>query len=155
MDLSHLIQKFDLSELPGEGGYFRRIYAATIQHDATHRAASCIYYAISKQTHSQWHKLQNDEIWTHCGGGTAIQLTIDVHGRLHRKVLDPEHPVQIVLQGEYQSTLMEKDSPEEYTLFSVTAIPEYTDSDIELFQENQILELFPHLKKDWDALLLK
>ncbi len=83
IDKDLLIQKLGLSPHP-EGGYYRRTYQSTdnmpLPERFSNEASSCataIYYLLSGNEFSAWHKIQSDEMWHHYVGSSIRLLTID------------------------------------------------------------------------------
>lgn len=114
--ISEVIKKYNLSPLPGEGGFFRFI--------TEFGNAGCIYYLITKSTFSSMHKLTDDELWFFLEGGTSEQLIIDSNGKEEIRVLNQDNRDSLVKGGSFQGTRL---LDGEYALFSTVMSPKYSD----------------------------
>ena len=114
--ISEVIKKYNLSPLPGEGGFFRFI--------TEFGNAGCIYYLITKSTFSSMHKLTDDELWFFLEGGTSEQLIIDSNGKEEIRVLNQDNRDSLVKGGSFQGTRLLEG---EYALFSTVMSPKYSD----------------------------
>src|ERR1700749_4785759 len=73
-----LIDQFELAPHP-EGGYFRETYRAadTVARTSTgeiRSASTAIYYLLSDDAYSAWHRIRSDEVWHFYAGAP-----LDVH----------------------------------------------------------------------------
>ena len=114
--ISEVIKKYNLSPLPGEGGFFRFI--------PEFGTAGRIYYLITKSTFSSMHKLTDDELWFFLEGGTSEQLIIDSNGKEEIRVLNQDNRDSLVKGGSFQGTRL---LDGEYALFSTVMSPKYSD----------------------------
>lgn len=114
--ISEIIKKYNLSSLPGEGGYFRFI--------TEFGNAGCIFYLITRDSFSSMHKLSDDEMWFFLEGGDAEQLIIDGDNKEEVRILNNENRESLVKGGSWQGTkLLSGD----YALFSTIMSPKYCD----------------------------
>lgn len=90
LDARHLIERLGLAPLPQEGGWYRETYrsAATCTTPQGERSlATAIYYLLTPDTFSAWHRLPGDELY-HVYAGDPVELfTIDRDGSLQRTLL--------------------------------------------------------------------
>lgn len=114
--ISEIIKKYNLSSLPGEGGFFRFI--------SEFGNAGCIYYLITKDSFSSMHKLSDDEMWFFLEGGEAEQLIIDSNGKEEVRILNNENRESLVKGGSWQGTRLHSG---DYALFSTVMSPKYSD----------------------------
>ena len=114
--VSEIILKYNLSPLPGEGGFFRFINEFG--------TAGCIYYLITPSSMSSIHKLTDDEMWFFLEGGKAEQLVIFPDGREELRILDSTNRASLVKGKCYQGTKLVDG---EYALFSTIMSPKYND----------------------------
>lgn len=115
--VSDIIRRYNLSPLPGEGGYFRFI-------DTFGENSGCIYYLITEDTFSSLHKLTDDEMWFFLEGGEAEQLIIHPDGTEEVRRLSGESRSSLVKAGCFQGTKLKSGS---YALFSTVMSPRYRD----------------------------
>lgn len=84
-----------------EGGYFRETYRSrervTTLRGSDRCALTSIYYLLTAQGFSAFHRLASDESW-HFYRGSAIALElIDAAGRHHTRRLSPDGPWQTTI----------------------------------------------------------
>ena len=76
-------EKLDLSELPGEGGYYKETYRSdkTIilpsETDGERSISTSIYYLLDGTQFSAFHRLKSDEIWHFYIGGSVTLYIIN------------------------------------------------------------------------------
>lgn len=68
-DKNLMIKKFDLKPLEPEGGYFTRTYLSNAGHGNT------ILYLVDRDSFSQMHRLQCDEVF-HFYSGDAVEMLL-------------------------------------------------------------------------------
>ena len=100
MNAHDVIALLRLEPLPVEGGYFKELYRDL---------CTTIYYLITPDNFSAFHKLTNDEIYHFYLGDPAEQFTISPEGHLRRTIvganlLDSHRPVAIVPREYWQAT---------------------------------------------------
>lgn len=136
--IAHLIERYELSPLPGEGGFYRFI-------SRFGAGAGTIYYLITDEEWSHLHMLDNDELWFFLEGNGAEQVTLDEKdGILRRRILSEEDRSSVVGRGAWQATrLMEKGG---YAFFSTVMSPAYEDEDWHGPTED-LLERFPEVEE--------
>jgi predicted cupin superfamily sugar epimerase len=80
-EAEYLKERLDLSELPGEGGYYKETYRSdkTItlpsEIDGERSILTSIYYLLDGTQFSAFHRLKSDEIW-HFYMGSSVTLYI-------------------------------------------------------------------------------
>ncbi len=75
VNAGNIIRRLDLKEHP-EGGYYREIYRSPVKvkiGGLERCAATCIYFLLTKDAFSAFHRLRFDEIW-HFLKGTALRI---------------------------------------------------------------------------------
>src|SRR4051794_20264029 len=87
-----LIRELALQPHP-EGGHYRQTFRppspVTREADGDRRAAlTAIYFLLTADEISRWHRVASDEIWTHLEGG-AIRLWLRDEVRTEGKQLAP------------------------------------------------------------------
>ena len=79
----YLKERLDLSELLGEGGYYKETYRSdkTIilpcQTDGERSISTSIYYLLDGTQFSAFHRLKSDEIWHFYIGSSVTIYTIN------------------------------------------------------------------------------
>ncbi len=116
--IEELIEKYALSPLEGEGGYYRFI-------SRYGDGAGSIYYLITKETFSSLHTLTNDELWFFLEGDEAEQFVIT--DKTEVRTLSEDNRCSLVKAGCAQATRLKAGG--EYALFSTVMSPAYRDED--------------------------
>jgi predicted cupin superfamily sugar epimerase len=156
MDVQDIITELQLEPLQPEGGYFRQTFKDThlLTVDGHKRAAAtCIYYLLTRESFSAFHRVRGTEIFHFLRGDAAELVTIDAHGRLGLRAVGPgiesgEVPQAIVPAGEWQA-LRTRGA---WTLFSCTVSPGFEYEDFELGDREQLLREFPDCRAWIEAL---
>ena len=138
---SELIETLELQAHP-EGGFYREIFrSAEIVHPADDRGArsalTTIYFLLTDDTHSRWHRVRADEVWHLYEGGPLEVLELDAACRevtTHRLASvgsDDASPVHIVEGGKWQAAR----SLGPYALMGCTVGPGFEFADFELLAD--------------------
>jgi len=120
-----VIRILGLAPLPREGGFFRETYRSGLSlpgealggaFAGPRCAGTAIYYLLTRETFSAFHKLKGDEVFHHYAGDPVELLRIDGEGRLDRAVLGPdlangERPQAVVSAGAWQASRLARDAP--------------------------------------------
>lgn len=156
-EIEKLIQKLELQPHP-EGGYFKETYRSEgfIPKDSLGKAytgprnySTCIYFLLTSDTFSAFHKIQQDEFW-HFYKGSSIDLHLISPDGNHSKVVigndieNGEIP-QFVVPGGYWfgGKVMAKDS---YALVGCTVSPGFDFADFTLAEREKLIQEFPQHK---------
>jgi predicted cupin superfamily sugar epimerase len=145
--IQELIDTLDLQPNP-EGGFFAEVYRAPQQISTSHgdrNLATSIYFLLTSDNISRFHRIKSDEIWFHHEGSplTVHVLSEKGYGKL---LVGPSketghQPQQIVPAGViFGSTVDEVDS---YSLVSCVVAPGFDFRDFELFGEPELMGMFP------------
>ncbi len=150
------IRGLELSPLPGEGGYFRRIYTALkpLEFSGTpRRSASGILYLLGERDMSRLHRLREaEELWFFLEGSPVEHLVLSPS--LRKRTLlgaGPERtPFVLVPPGAWQGARLLSPSPGAYALFGITVSPEYAEQDYEAGIASELLRSY----SDWKSFIL-
>src|SRR5690606_16438507 len=90
-EVERLIRRFDLQAHP-EGGHYTETYRSTLEvarQDlrVVRSASTAIYYLLSADAYSAWHRIESDEMWHFYKGGVLLIHVIDDAGILHTHLL--------------------------------------------------------------------
>lgn len=139
-ETARLIDRLDLRPHP-EGGYYRETYRAEeVVHRSTlavHRSAStAIYYLLSGDAWSAWHRIRSDEIWHFYAGGPLLVHVLDGQGglathRLGNAIQAPDCVFQAVVPAGCWFAA-ERVHADRYTLAGCTVAPGFEFSEFEL-----------------------
>ena len=150
------IRGLELSPLPGEGGYFRRIYTARKPlefPETSRRSASGILYLLGERNISRLHRLRKaEELWFFLEGSPVEHLVLSPSFR-KRTLLGsgPERtPFVLVPSGAWQGARLLSPSPGAYALFGITVSPEYAEQDYEVGDPSELLRSYP----DWKSFIV-
>ena len=161
-----LINKLNLKAHP-EGGFFKETYRcnesvkkenlpARFSGDRAH--STSIYFLLTSENYSAFHKIQSDEMWHHYEGSTLEIYSIDENGKLTIHALgkdleNNEQPQIVIKAGEwFGSKIKEKDS---YVLVGCTVSPGFDFEDFVIADKNKLLEKFPQHKEVIEKLAYK
>ena len=101
-DVERLIADLQLIEHP-EGGYYRETHRSTSSvttADGSSRSAlSNIYFLLTGDTFSAWHRIDADETWHFYSGTGVVVLVIDANGNLEEHPLGPLGPWQMTISA--------------------------------------------------------
>lgn len=116
-----IIAHLDLAPHP-EGGHYRQTWIADNAGRAT---GTCIYFLLSAEQSSHWHRVDATEIWFyHSGAPLILSLSATDDGPATRHILGPDlkagqSPQLIVPQNHWQAAR----TSGAYTLVSCTVSP--------------------------------
>lgn len=106
LSAKQVIEKLGLQPHP-EGGFFRETYRH-VDPDGERGLGTAIYFLLTADNYSHWHRIDALEIW-HWYCGSTLTLTISENGedsvahRLGSDVMKGERPQVIVPPGAWQS----------------------------------------------------
>ncbi|ACF14197.1 protein of unknown function DUF985 [Chloroherpeton thalassium ATCC 35110] len=152
--VEYWIEQLEL-EPHAEGGFFKEVYRSPdfVASDGlpnryqTKRALSTsIYFLITDQEFSAFHRLQSDEVW-HFYDGDALALhllTNDGNLKTARlgKNIEAGESLQLVMPGLHWFAA-EMTKPNSYALVGCTVSPGFEYSDFELAEKNELLKIYP------------
>jgi uncharacterized protein len=147
--VNELIEKLRLQPHP-EGGFYSETYRSDIQiPDLNRQLMTSIYFLLTSDNVSKFHRIKSDEIWFFHEGSSLIVHTLSEEGHKENRVglnlLRGEAP-QFLVEKEtvFGSTVAEEDS---YSLVSCVVAPGFDFQDFELFSSEQLEVLFPDNKE--------
>lgn len=144
-EIENIIRELDLQPHP-EGGFYRETYRSegTVKQGKRNLMTG-IYFLLTSEHISHFHRIQSDELWFHHAGSPLIVHTLDADGHHQHMVgsdftkgylpqfLVPKHTI-------FGSSVLEADS---YALVSCVVAPGFDFADFELFSQADLLALFP------------
>jgi len=154
-----IISKLKLQPHP-EGGYFRETYRSTgeikkenLDHRFTgnRNFSTCIYFLLTSETFSAFHKIHQDEIW-HFYDGSPIRLHMITPPCEYSQIIigrdiDQGQVPQFVVPGEswFAAEVVNKN---DFTLVGCTVAPGFDFSDFELANSCELIKMFPQYKEE-------
>lgn len=122
-----------------EGGFYRETFRSPTPvqlPDGRVRAAStAIFYLLTADSCSRWHRVRSDEIWHHYEGGT-LRLHLLGRGEIR---LNQRNPQAVVPAGVWQAAEPE----EEAVLVGCTVAPGFEFEDFVLGEAAALVREFP------------
>ncbi|OQY38909.1 MAG: hypothetical protein B6226_02905 [Candidatus Cloacimonetes bacterium 4572_65] len=150
-----IIKKFNLQPHPEEGGFFRRSYTSSEKLyfagvGEERFSSSAIYYLLTSNSVSRFHRLKQDEIWHFYSGDTIELLTILPDKSIHlidmgSDVIADEIPQVVLRSGTIFGARIKAGGT--YALFGATLSPEFSYTDYEKIDEQDLLEMCPEYKE--------
>ena len=147
--------KLGLSELLGEGGYYKETYrsdkVSTLQFEKNgeRSISTLIYYLLDGNEFSALHKLLSDEIWHFYTGSSLILYVLENKDILNRKVLgkdlDAGEEFQAVIKSGFWFGAIVSDCSS-YSLVGCTTSPAFTFENFELGKRENLLQTYPKHK---------
>ncbi len=146
--IDEIIKELDLIAHP-EGGYYGETYRS--QHKTEDQKGvlmTSIYFLLTSESVSHFHRIKNDELWFHHEGSPISIHTLEngthqeyILGRIYGEACRPQH----LIKGNtiFGSSVLEPDS---YALVSCVVSPGFEFEDFELFTSEQLLQEFPNEK---------
>lgn len=145
LSATEVIRLLELEPLPFEGGFFRRSY--TCERAAEGRSlASAIYYLVTRDNFSAWHRVASDELFHFYAGASVVLWRIAPGGELTRALLGTrfereESPQALVPAGHWQALRLAGEG--EWALLGTTVFPAFTYEDFELGERERLKGEFP------------
>lgn len=153
-----IIAALQLAPLPGEGGFFRQTWrsAEPNAHDPARAAGSAIYFLLTRDAFSAFHRLRTDEIWHFHAGDPVehVQLLSDdaspLVTRLGSHLLAGDTPQLVVPAGRWQGARLasalshglDEEVPGGWALLSCTLAPAWDEREFELGQRDALASEF-------------
>lgn len=154
LNLEEIVQQLDLQPHP-EGGYFKETYRSSgsissndlgDQYEGQRNYSTCIYFLLTAENFSAFHRIKQDEIW-HFYDGSPIQLhMIDPEGNYSKQLIgrdlrNGELP-QFVVPGGYwfASEVSEGGS---FSFTGCTVAPGFSFEDFDLPSRKELTKMFP------------
>ncbi len=158
MTAKEIITKFDLTEHP-EGGYYKETYRSNglIKNNnlsehffGDRNYSTCIYFLLTSEKFSAFHKINQDEIW-HFYSGTTLKLhMISLDGNysfvlIGNDLLNNEKP-QFVVPAQYwfAAEIIKENS---FAFTGCTVSPGFDFKDFVLPKREELIALFPKHSK--------
>lgn len=146
-----IIDSFSMDEHP-EGGWYKELYRSALNTTTSNGERSLltsIYFLLSSNNSSNFHKIESDEIWYYHEGSSLSVHTIDHQGnykilKVGMNIEAGEQPQVLVPKGYiFGSTVTEENS---YSLVSCAVAPGFDFEDFYLYKRKELLALFPQHK---------
>ena len=150
----HWIKSLELHPHP-EGGYFKEVYRSkhSVKKDSLHpnfkgerNISTSIYYLLSGNDTSKFHRILSDELWHFYDGDTLLIYEIENDGKMkiHRLGLDTKYgdlPQAVIKAGNWFGAKLLK--PDTYCLAGCTVSPGFDFNDFEMADRNELIKQHP------------
>lgn len=153
--VNRLIRQFDLRPHP-EGGYYRETYRCEervqrLQSGRERSASTAIYYLLSGNAYSAWHRIRSDELW-HFYAGCPLNIhVLDDAGqlrtlRLGNALEEPDTVFQAVVPARCWFAA-ERIDRQSYSFVGCTVAPGFEFSEFDLADTAQLQMQYPQHTK--------
>lgn len=153
-----LVEKLDLQEHV-EGGFYKETYrskgiirkeSATENFDGDRNYSTGIYFLLTSENFSAFHRIKQDEMWHFYEGAPLTIHMINEEGAysFHRLGLDLENheePQFTVPKNVWFAS--EVEDPNTYCLTGCTVSPGFDFNDFELAERKKLIEAYPNYKE--------
>lgn len=153
-DLNNLVSKLGLTPHP-EGGYYKETFKSeeqisdtelSVNYEGKRKLYSSIYFLLTSDDVSHFHRLKSDELWYYHGGSSLSIHVIDESGEYEEIKLGMnldigEVPQVLVKKNSiFGSSVSEKDT---FSLVGCMVSPGFEFQDFELFTQDELLKVYP------------
>ena len=153
-EIEHIIKTFDLQPHP-EGGFFKEMYRSSgsipqtnlgTQFSGDRNYATAIYFLLTSDTFSAFHRIKQDEIW-HFYKGAPIRLHVISEDGIHKKIsignnIEKGEVPQFVVSA-HDWFAAEVVEPNSYAFVGCTVSPGFDFNDFELPSRAELSSRFP------------
>jgi hypothetical protein len=144
-EAQRLIAAFRLQPHP-EGGWYRETYRSaervTTERGAVRSATTSIYFLLTSETFSAFHRLASDETWHFYRGDPVTLELIDPSGRHERRVLGDGDALQTTIAGGVHFAA-HVDAAEGYALVGCDVAPGFEFADFHLTTRSMLVAAYP------------
>lgn len=143
----YYIEKLDMTSHV-EGGYFKESFVSEDLFRDDKKLFSSIYFLLETGEVSHFHRLTSDEMWYYHDGQALTIYMITPDGKLITKQLgldieNGEVPQVLVPKGYIFGSAMNNNG---FSLVGCMVAPAFTFDDFELFERDELLNMYPHLE---------
>ena len=156
-EISRIIDKFSMKPHP-EGGYFGagfrspeflRSESLPNRYGTPRNMYSSIYFMVTRDKHSRFHRLKTDEMWHYYAGDPMILHLISETGKYSQVILSNTNGHEKFLTLVKRNTWMAASTRGEdkgYALVGCTLAPGFEYKDFELGDRQEMIEAYPDCK---------
>lgn len=148
-EAKRVIAQLGLVPLPQEGGYFRELWTSSARLPGGRCAASAIYFLMTPEGFSAWHRLAAEERWFFHAGDVVEHVRLDPPSgrltvtRLGAAVLRKEVPQLTVPAGVWQGARLAPRGKRGWALLGCTVCPGWDRAEFELADADLLCAAFP------------
>ena len=158
MTAQQIVKKFNLTEHP-EGGFYKETYRSNgiIKNEqlssnfiGDRNYSTCIYFLLTSEKFSAFHKINQDEIWHFYKGSTLKLHMISPEGSysfvlIGNNIENDELPQFVVPAGYWFAAEVSKKNS--YAFTGCTVAPGFDFKDFVLPKREELTQLFPQHKE--------
>lgn len=164
--MQKIIENLGLEPHP-EGGFYKEVYRSQgilstnnlpEQFDGERNYCTSIYFVLTSENFSAFHKIKQDEIWHFYEGSPLFVHIIDENGIYQKVELGPNPELGQVRQFVVPANLWFGSSvknPNDYSFVGCTVAPGFDFKDFELANQEELIVEYPNLEKEIIALTRK
>jgi predicted cupin superfamily sugar epimerase len=146
-EAQRLIAAYRLQVHP-EGGWFRETYRSaervTTSRGVVRSATTSIYFLLTAETFSAFHRLASDETWHFYRGDPVAIEVIDASGKHESRVLGADDVLQTtIVAGAHFAAHV--DAPDGYALVGCDVSPGFEFAEFQLTTRSMLTAAYPHL----------
>lgn len=149
-EAEEIIAQLRLQPLEPEGGYFARTWTQPGANDGN-PAATAIYFLLTPETFSAFHRLEAAELWHFYAGDPVDHWQLREHlpaehARLGPNILAGEIPQLVVPSGVWQAARISRSRERTacgWSLLGCTMSPGWRDEHFELGLRERLVHRFP------------
>jgi predicted cupin superfamily sugar epimerase len=146
-EAQRLIAAFRLQPHP-EGGWYRETYRSTervtTSRGGDRSALTSIYYLLTADMFSSFHRLSSDETWHHYRGDPVTIEIIDPSGTHQSRIVGTDAALQTAIPaGTYFAAHV--DAPDGYALVGCDVAPGFEFAEFQLTTRSMLTAAYPHL----------
>lgn len=143
-----IISQLDLQPHP-EGGFYRETYRSLGKTNGKHHSTA-IYFLLTKDNFSAFHKIQSDEVWHFYAGSSLKVVWIDAAGMAQEVAIGNDFakgqvPQYVVPANTWFAAYLPSGS--EWALVGCTVAPGFEFAEFELAKRAELIKEFPKAEK--------
>lgn len=143
--IESIVKELGLQPHP-EGGFYSETYRSEMSIPGMERQLmTAIYFLLTSENVSNFHRIKSDELWFYHAGSPLTVHTLDQNGHSEIKIgpdfAAGQRPQALVKSGIIFGSSV--DVEDGYSLVSCVVAPGFDFRDFELFERQQLKEMFP------------
>jgi len=156
MNIEFLVTELNLLPHP-EGGFYKEVYRSkgVLSKDALEgffegerNYCTSIYFLLTGENFSAFHRLKQDEIWHFYSGHSLFVHEIDVHGNYTRHevgldISNGQVPQLVIPAGSWFGSEVSTSQPNDFSFVGCTVAPGFDFKDFEMPSREVLIKLFP------------
>ena len=145
-----IIAKLGLTPLPREGGLYRLNWVSTERLTSGRAAGSAIYFLITPEEFSAFHRMAGEELWHFYAGDPVDHVQLEPRRgarrttRLGSNILAGHVPQLAVPGGVWQGAKLVPGGTRGWALLGCSLVPAWDEKEFEIGDTGALLNLFPN-----------